>query len=145
MAVRIVLTNKSQPTLGLVEASTTSHNDVQMNRLVYQQLRSLAKNKTISSDYDNGLLPKAFINLVEEFEKKHQGESVDDSINKLDEYLGSLGLTEEYPFSKDRVNIAQWATSGGGSSTRNVISAADSGDNVIITVDGIDYNVVHNS
>ena len=141
MAVKVVLTNKSQQTHALTTPSTASDNDVQMGRTVYQYLRSLVRNKGILDDYNNDRLPREFKNFLDSLDKKMQGEEVSDALNNLDEYLGSLGIESIYSFSKDMVNVEAWLDCMGQDNIRNVVT--DESENVVVDVAGTTYNVIH--
>jgi hypothetical protein len=141
MAVRVVLTNKSQPEEGLSKFKTQPSIDetILMSREVYQYLRSRAKGKTLSLSN----VPTELALLFDEFTKIQRGLPVSAEIRKLDEYLGTLGLTEEYYYVKDIIDIDQWLDVKAQDPIRNV---ASDGLNVIYTDKlGITYNVVHST
>ncbi len=142
MAVRVTLTNKSQQTKSLAEKTST--NSLHMSRTVYQQLRSLAKNKHISDSYNNGLLPEEFVSMLDEFNKLSSGESVGEDTQELNKYLGELGIAEIYPFTKDMISIPEWVTPNSQDVARNVITSQTGTDyNVVTDIGGTIYNVVH--
>ena len=142
MGIKVVLTNKSQQTRELTNNSTILGNDIHMSRFVYQYFRSLAKGKTISYDYQNRLIPKEMVSVLDKLSDLHEGIEVEDNIHKLDEYLGSLGVDEEYFFSKDVIQIEDWSKYIDQNPTRNVLDDLNSIEqNVIANIDGTDYNV----
>ncbi len=142
MAVRVVLTNRSQETGNLSKIGTDG--SVRVNRIVYQGLRSLAKNKTISADYTAGLIPRELVELYEEFSKINDGDSSNTEMVKLSEYLGLLGIEQEYEYKKDRIGVAPWIEYTDQLSTRNVVAGnLTPPDNVIDRATG--YNVIHNT
>ena len=144
MAIRVTLTNKSQQTNKLAKSNTTSSSDIQMSRFVYQQLRSHVKSKQILDNYNNGLLPQEFMSLLEDFNKLQSGEVVSPAMVLLDEYLGSLGDTTTYHFTKDIINVEPWVSTFSQEPTRNVVHEIDGVTyNVIANISGTDYNVVH--
>ena len=144
MAIKVTLTNKSQQTGRLAKDSTTSNNDIQISRFIYQQFRSLTKSKVILENYTDQVLPLEFMRLLQDFDDIQQTGASTDAINKLDEYLGTLGVTADYHFSKDVINVEPWVSVLTQEPTRNVIYN-DNGviKNVITNIDGTDYNVVH--
>ena len=142
MAIKVVLTNKSQQTNKLVKISSTPNNDIQISRLVYQQFRSLIKNKTILDDFNNNRIPQEFKNILINLNSLLLDEDVSEEIIKLDAYLGGLGLDYNYHFKKDIIDIELWVEPQYTARTRNVIDRTNL-DNVIVDIDGTVYNVVH--
>lgn len=119
MAVKIVLKNSSQS----FNDDYTSARDpeiIRMSRIVYQNLGSLVKNKTIvkNADYQNEF--EKIMYLMDE-----NNITADSTLEAIDEYLGSLGITETYPYEKDYNNIPAWADISGESPERNVVHLDD--------------------
>jgi len=117
MAVKVVLTNASRVTKRLPEQESDLNEDIRINRNTYQQLGSLAQNKTLVTLYNEGKLAAEYIRLLDELNDlyivKNYPElaseiTLADYIEELDEYLGSLGVSIEYEYEKDKVNISPW-------------------------------------
>jgi len=119
MAYKVTLKNPSKTTgkdPGLKNEASIDKPEVYMSRMTYQLLGSLFKNKTIFKDYNDGKLTKEYVRILDDLNDLHNSIYYPDLVVKeptnetraLDEYLGSLGIDEEYPYSKDRVNIEQW-------------------------------------
>ncbi len=142
MAVKVVLTNRSQETNSLT--SSGQDGKIRVNRIVYQGLRSLAKNKTILEDYDNNKIPKELMELYDKFTTLTNGGTVDIETQALDEYLGSLGVDQTYEYVKDIIDIDAWMDVGAQALFRNVVDdSTGSTNNVIERTTG--YNVIHNT
>lgn len=118
MAVIVVLSNKSTITKSLVEGDT---DQIILSRAVYQTLGSLVKNKNISSDYASGKLSSEFTELMDSLNVLFESGTAEDSIIALDEYLGNLGVTVDYHYSKDQVNIPAWVSVDSQSVVRNLV------------------------
>jgi hypothetical protein len=148
MAVRVVLTNKAQPEEGLskLKSNVSIDETVLMSREVYQYLRSLAKNKVLVDTETSGKLPVELVDLFDEFTKIQYGEEVSAAVKKMDEYLGHLGLTEDYYYTKDIIDIDPWIHYTEQEPIRNVVYD-DNGlvYNVTYVDKGITYNVVHDT
>lgn len=115
MAIRVRLTNKSQPTKQSAESSSTD-SSILLSRSLYQRLGSLILNRNISLDYNNKTIPGEFVEMLDAFDTITQNQKfpnlpqtpVDEHWLKLDEYLGDLGVTESYAYSKDTRDIPAW-------------------------------------
>lgn len=151
MAIKVTLTNKSQQTK--TTGTTGQDGNVRFNRLVYQRLRSLIQNKTILADYEAGNLPAELVELFDEFDKisfnkttKDDPVDVSEKAAIIDEYLSSLGLDDDYFYSKDRLDILPWIDLETQAPYRNVITDIATVDyNIIVDIDGTDYNVIHDT
>jgi len=142
MAITVRLGNRSQETSKL--ASIGEDAEVKVSRIVYQGLRSLVQNKHILDDYNNGLIPKELVALYEDFNKMLNGETVDVEIQKLDEYLGSLGIDQDYAYLKDTIYVEPWIEYIDQLPSRNVVDDSTGiVNNVIDRTTG--YNVIHNT
>ncbi len=131
MSVKITLTNSSRitrPTLVKTDSKLL------FLRQFYQRLSSLVANKTIAYDYANNKLPQAYKDFLDDLNKVSNG-TASDEIIELDLYLGSLGITNEYPYLKDTVDIPPWFEVGAGAPIRYMTN-----DNKLI-VNGNDYIV----
>ena len=115
--IRVTLRN---PSKGQSPANGTTDN-ISMDRVIYQYLGSLVKNTNLSSDYASGKLPPAYMKFLDKFNdiniiKTNNGDLSQipelDTWVTLDKYLGSLGISEEYLYDKDRVDIPAWLDIG---------------------------------
>lgn len=106
MAIRVRLTNKSQPTKD--ENKISSAGDLLLSRAIYQRLGSLELCKRIKSDYENDLLPKEFKKFLDDIDTLSNGGTATQDVIITDEFLGDLGSLVNYSYSKDVVNIAPW-------------------------------------
>jgi len=145
--VKVVLGNPAQITRRSPQLRGVD--SISMSRSIYQKLGSLVKNKTLVDDYNNGNLPSEYIRIVDElnnlFLKKnypgiHGGLEIEEGIEELDEYLGSLGNTQVYSYSKDFVNIAPWIDPEVATAVRIL---TDESDNTYL-VDGNEVLVQYN-
>ena len=142
MAIKVVLSNASRITRR-TPAANTSVEGIEMSRETYQKLGSLVKNKTILADYDAGRLTGEYKRLLDElndlylvknYPQLSSGIVLSDHIVELDEYLGSLGIGIDYPYSKDSVNIPNWLD--GNPDKTPVRYLVDTSDNTFLTANG---------
>jgi len=117
MAIKVTLTNSARITRS---TPIFNGNKLTFPRHIYQRLSSLVNNKTILADYTAGTLPKEYIAFLDELNKVNTDDETA-AINELNLYLGSLGLTEEYPYGKDIVNITPWFEAESTSHIRNIV------------------------
>ena len=135
--MKIRRVNPTQDALSPGEARGDS-SDFGLDRVIYKKLSSLTDNKSLTAptgpdtEYDRFLI---------EMEKIHSGLEVTEAMTLLDNYLGTLGVTEEYPFSDDTYSSSEWISLGEQEAYRNVVSTAT--DNIIVDVLGVDYNIIH--
>jgi len=114
-------------------------NELGVERAIYRQLSSLTDNKVIvdptgpDTEYDRFLLH------MNEIQK---GIQVSAFVDQFDEYLGTLGVTNDYPFPDDTYWIDSWIDIPKQEQFRNVV---DNNSNVIADVNGTVYNVTHNT
>lgn len=135
MAVKIVsLTNSSHPSGELGKDTATK---LLIDRFIYQRLGSLEQNKTILDDYNAGRLPKEFQQFLEDLEDRLN----DPDINAIDEYLGDLGITEEWQYSKDVVDIPAWTNAYEQSAIRQLVNMVN-GVSVDLLVDELGNRIV---
>jgi len=117
MAVRVVrLTNSGRRT-----KVTPDYNDdgsIGMSRLIYQKLGSLTLNRTILADYEAGKLPKEYVEFLDRCNEILYNDTwgptftITDAMTDLDAYLSTLGVTAEYQYSKDTLDVKEWITAG---------------------------------
>ncbi len=147
MAIKVVLTNKSQQTQTITTVRDTD--SLSVSRIFYQYFRSLTKAKVILEDYNNNKIPLELREIIDKFNVKSQEKITDENIKLLDKYLGNLGETQEYHYKKDMVNIEPWLDVETKSEFRNVISkqldTSMKNYNVVTSVAGQDYNIIHKS
>ena len=115
--IRVTLRNPSKgqtPVNGVTD-------DINMDRVIYQYLGSLVKNTNLSSDYTSGKLPPAYMKFLDKFNDINIVKTNNGDLSQipelstwvtLDKYLGSLGISEEYLYDKDRVDIPAWLAIG---------------------------------
>jgi len=117
MAIKVTLRNPSRVTIRSPKEDVVD--EAKFDRTFYQYLGSLVKNKTLLDDYNDNKLPLEYRRFLDEmntlYMKFNYPELTQDLVVKpgiveLDQYLGELGLTEEYPYSKDTINIPNWLT-----------------------------------
>ncbi len=150
--VRARLTNKSQPTVR--EASLPDgislDKEVLFSRTIYQMIGSLVKNKRIIDDYDNGRLSQEYVDFLDlmddimfnkAFPKLPQRD-VDIAHTLADEYLGDLGLVQEYHYSKDTVNIPDWLEVSSRPEVRVLMETDSNGDFKEYLIDPVDDTVL---
>ncbi len=130
MPVKVKLSNASRITKRTPEALSA----VGMSRLTYQMLGSRVQCRTLVEDYNNGNLPKEYIRLLDELNDLYltinypelaAGIVVREGIAELDSYLGSLGITEDYPYDKDAVNIPAWLSIDTQPEYRHLVDESD--------------------
>lgn len=115
MAVsRVVLGNSSKNTKS---SDIIVDGTIKISREVYQKLGSLIKNRQLLTEYNDKLLTGSYNEFLEDmnilllkrnYSNLYPDLVVPEGIEEIDIYLGSLGMTEEYPYSKDIVNISPW-------------------------------------
>ena len=125
MPIKVRLSNAARVTKREPTATSTTN----ISRLTYQNLGSLIKNRRlierdingniIGGLFIDGDLPGEYIRLLDELNNLYLSRNypllhgqlvIADGIVELDEYLGTLGVGEDYPYSKDAVNIPAWVT-----------------------------------
>ena len=129
--------NPSQGSMSPGEALGDS-DTLGIDRNVYRKLSSLTDMKEITTPTS---ADTEFHRFLLEMDKLQAGLDVDSPIEVLNEYLGTLGVTTTYPFPNDTYDVEEWIDVTAHSEYRNV--SADSGDNVIADIDGVDYNVIN--
>lgn len=143
MAIKISLSGPSK-----VTTRTPDVNDgvLGMSRLTYQMLGSLVQNKNLTALYDSGALPKEYMRTLDDlndlylknnYPATYSNLVIKSGIVELNEYLGSLGLSETYPYSKDIVNIPAWVGIEAKPVYRYIIDTSDDtilmdGDQVLV-------------
>ncbi len=144
MAVLVRLTNPSQVLNRSPKPNVAG--SIHMSRDIYQKLGSLVKNKTLVAQYDSGSLTNEYSRVLDElnnlflkmnYPKLHGNLVIADGIVELDEYLGSLGIDDNYRYSKDFVNIPQWMESEDPAEMRVLFDFSDDtylvdGDEVLV-------------
>ncbi len=126
--------------------------DFAIPRFIYAQLGNLSDNKRITKtektegSTDFSMYPEStpyqkFMMDMDRF----QTYNVDvENIKAIDEYLGNLGMTLDYPFLDDKYNVESWIDIETSSEYRNVITMPFNIDeNVITSISGEDYNIIH--
>ena len=117
MGIKVTLGNAAKVTrrTPLVTDKETTEPSLKIDRRTYQYLGSLVKNKTLLENYLNGTLPREYIKLLDELNVLYENnkglsdpQPVAEGVEELDAYLGSLGVTDTYPYEKDIQNISAW-------------------------------------
>ena len=121
MGFKVRLSNPSKTThkkpIALHDLQINNESNIRFDRSTYQYLGSLVKNKDIVIMYKNGLLPPEYVRTLDELNllflkytnpTTHGNIVIPKGITELDEYLSQLGISEEYPYSKDEVDIPEW-------------------------------------
>jgi len=130
--IHVKLTNPSKITKK--DTTLDSDSNVVLARSIYQNLGSLIKNTTILDDYNNDRLPQEYKRFLDEmndlFIKLNYPELgkdivVKEGIAETDEYLGDLGVIQEYFYSKDAVDIPAWVTTDSQSEYRILVDESD--------------------
>lgn len=126
MAITVRLTNKSQVTRP--EASEASDGTILFSRAIYQILGSLIGNREmVTTDEVTKVktihwekLPREYAEFADDMNNLWQHTFYpelavlnevplpSDSIVKANEYLGDLGMVDEYRYAKDFVDIPAW-------------------------------------
>jgi hypothetical protein len=154
MGVKVRLGNTSRVTKLSPESIDVASIDqnIKFDRHFYQLLGSLQANKTIVEDYRDNKLSPEYKRLLDELNdlyiETYYPElgvitNVRPEIKALDTYLGSLGVTETYPYSKDTLHIPAWLRADRGADIRVL---TDDSDNtyLIDSSDGtvlVQYNI----
>ena len=124
MAITVTLGNASKTTelspTNITQVGIPGYIDLKFSRQFYQLLGSITKNRVLLDDFDRDLLPLEFVRFLDDMnalwlhtyypllaqEKNIKYPS--EEIIAIDEYLGRLGVDEDYFYSKDIVNIDSW-------------------------------------
>ena len=103
---------------------------IRMSRIIYQNLGSLVKNRSITreDDYNNEF--QKIMNILDD--SNLEPGSVIDSV---DTYLGSLGVSEDYPYAKDINDIPAWIDVLGVTEIRNLVAVDEEGVAIETLVD----------
>lgn len=100
-----------------------------LDRDIYKGLSNLTDNKTLT-------IPVGIETKFDKFLIAFNSDTLTDELIVLNEYLGSLGLDAEYPFSQDVPDIANWIDYSATARTRNVAVGDDNlaygSDNVVL-------------
>ena len=132
MAVKIILSNASQVTSR--EPTLDEDNNVKFSRMFYQHLGSLVKNKTLLDDYNSGKLAPEYVRFLNDMNDLFLKRNypllatdivLEEAVTATDEYLGDLGITQDYHYSKDAVNIPAWIDSYRQSEYRILMDTSD--------------------
>jgi len=142
MAYKITLGNPSRVTRRTPDAKEEdggATHKININRSTYQYLGSLVKNKKLLELYNNNQIPNEYRRVLDElndlFIKVNYPSLgldivVEPGIVELDEWLGNLGIIQEYPYNKDSVDIPVWIPSEALTEVRVLI---DKSDNTYLT------------
>ena len=142
MAYSIVLSNPSHNTdITPKSLSADDNENIKLDRVIYQYLGSLIKNKNLMNLYDANKIPLEYRKFLDEMndlfmakEYSEFGYDINDvkkEIIMLDQWLGALGQTEEYSYSKDWINVKDWIDSSFENEPIRVL--VDMSDNTYLT------------
>jgi len=159
MAFRVRLGNPSKTTRKNVtlkeQPSVPEETSIKMSRIIYQNLGSLAKNKTILEDYENGRLSDEMVDLLNEMNLIYLHKFYDlsestpipeasNEVKELDRYLGTLGLTDDYRYSKDKFAMNDFLTYTTQAEVRYLAEIDDDDTNPeVVLVDGDEVLVIY--
>ena len=112
-------------------------------RFIYSKLSNFTNHKTISL-VDMETEDNEYKFFMMELERFYNTSNDIDNIEALDEYLGSLGITTIYPFADDSYTAPSWIKLSEGLVDRNIVAIVNGiAYNIITTMSGTDYNVIH--
>lgn len=126
-------------------------NELMLDRLIYRRIGSLTDNKTLFTPADNDTeFNRWLLDMNNLHNKKNYPllaadlpEPTPDLI-ALDEYLGMLGVEEEYPFDSDTYYVESWIEGGVVSPERAIMDMSDNtyltdsnGTEVLIYISGV--------
>ena len=140
MATFKYLKQRDQGGSGSTEEVEYGTLDLSLSRNIYQQLGDLTANKSLTRPT---IITNEFDRWITAMDDYASGAiEPTQAFKDLDEYLGTLGLTREYPFKKDGYSIEPWVDIDGQEPTRNV-STFDVNlqveDNVVYGGDNVIY------
>ena len=140
MAIKVTLSNPSRVTKRVPVEDVVG--EAKFDRAFYQYLGSLVKNKELLQDYTDNKIPLEYRRMLDEMNELYlkmyypilgADIVVKPGIEELDLYLGSLGITEDYPYSKDTINIPAWLQTTSQTEYRILV---DEDDNTFLTDSG---------
>ncbi len=115
-----------------------------IDRLIYKRMASLTDNKNLTTpdtpdtDFHRWLLDMNNLWQHKYYPLLHTGPTPTPDIKALDEYLGTLGVTETYPFSEDTFHLTDWLSQESRSEYRILVDITDNtyltdGDDVLVS------------
>ncbi len=90
--------------------------ELSLDRLIYRKIGSFTDNKSIltpssaDSDFHRWLLDMNNLHNYKYYPNLYDGAIPTPDLTALDEYLGTLGQTEIYPFTEDTYKVKPWVT-----------------------------------
>ena len=129
------------------DEARVKNSEVGLDRTVYASISNITDNKIIvtpedkSSSYNRWLL---------DMNKFTDTGVISPELDELDTYLGTLGVTEDYPYSDDTYGIKPWLVVEEQEPFRNILHATrDNNHNVISSINIIDRatgsNLIHDT
>ncbi len=118
------------------EEAKLSDEELALDRLVYRKLSSWTENKVITTpdgpdtDFHRFLLDMDNLWIYKYYPTLHTGPIPTPDLIALDEYLGTLGLTQDYPFKDDTYNTINWGITKEDSAEIRVL--VDTTDNTVL-------------
>ena len=154
MPYKVTLGNPSRTTRRRPESDpkdgSGTGGKLDMSRLTYQALSSLVQNKKLLELYDNNRLPLEYRRVLDELNdlylRNNYGSSganivIKDGIIALDEYLGTLGIGIDYPYSKDATNVDEWIYNSVQTEYRILVDGSD--NTYLTTNNGTEVLVIY--
>ena len=119
MPFKVILGNPSVTTDRSPEDhSSAKHKTLGMERIFYQKLGSLVSNRKLDILYAENKIPLEYRRFLDDMNELYliyandpNASHIDDvreGIVKIDDWLGTLGDTDEYPYQKDWMNVVDW-------------------------------------
>ena len=135
MATARYIRKKSYGEVSGAEEVSSGDDYLYLGREVYKELGNLTKNRTIEVPSEVLTKYDRFITDINDW-TLGTAEATDEML-AIDEYLGSLGVDLEYPFSADIPEVVMWLDYLTTSKTRYVINGEDmvvnGNTNVVLT------------
>ena len=91
---------------------TDDGSNITLQRTIYNNLKSIVKNTNVDDADD--IAGSGYAQFVEDMSMLHDqmynssGEEVPDGIQYVNQYLGELGISQEYPMKKDIIQITKF-------------------------------------
>ena len=108
-------------------------NEVGLDRTVYANISSLTDNKSIVTPDDDDTPYHRWLLAMNEYQDTG---IITPELQRLDEYLGELGVTEDYQYNDDTYNIEAWIAPIQQEPTRNVVYGTETNKQNVIFSDG---------
>jgi len=123
------------------EAISKTGQDIVFIKSVYKNLSSLTDNKNVTVPTESKTQYESFLLDMQELSVAIDAgdtSSIAPELIEFNSYLGSLGISDEYPFD-GKFDLADWYKSTTDSSIRNVSYGTD---NVVSGTDNVQHNLI---